>query len=180
MSMMNDKLLNYIDFIMMNGKVNEIRISHNTHFKILELVTNLALFSGLLDCILDCIYFYHDVGMKCHRVKHKVPYALTYTPLCVEVCTFLCISIHFYTFLYISIHFKDTPPQVIRAALQLTCNLCVGNHPVQGAVWARLYPTMFGTLLDNIDKNVKNYVCSILFYCTAWKGSSALEVECEL
>ena len=41
--------------------------------------------SGLLDCILDSVYFYHDVGTKCHRVKHKIPYVLTYTPLCVEV-----------------------------------------------------------------------------------------------
>jgi len=104
--------------------------------------------TGVLDCILDSVYFYHDVGTKCHRVKHKIPYVLTYTPLCVEV---------------------------IRAALQLTSNLCVGNHAVQGAVWTRLYPSMFGTLLSSIDKQVKNYVCSILFHCTAWNGSSALE-----
>ena len=72
----------------------------------------------------------------------------------------------------------NTPGQVIRAALQLTSNLCVGNHAVQGAVWKRLFPSMFSTLLNGIDKQVKSYVCCILFHCTAWNGSSALEVTC--
>lgn len=104
--------------------------------------------TGLLDSILDCIMFYHKMGMKCHRVKHKIPYSLAYTPLCIEV---------------------------IRAALQLTCNLCVGNHAVQGAAWARLYPTMVSTLLDSTDKQVKNFMCAVLFHCTAWVGSRPLD-----
>lgn len=126
---------------------NIIRLLRNS---VINLPRNqfLQVKTGLLDCILDSVYFYHDVGTKCHRVKHKIPYVLTYTPLCIEV---------------------------IRAALQLTSNLCVGNHAVQGAVWARLYPGMFNTLLNSIDKQVKNYVCAILFHCTAWNGSAALE-----
>ncbi|XP_063683566.1 uncharacterized protein LOC134818082 [Bolinopsis microptera] len=131
---------------------NIIRLLRNS---VINLPRNqfLQVKTGLLDCILDSVYFYHDVGTKCHRVKHKIPYVLTYTPLCIEV---------------------------IRAALQLTSNLCVGNHAVQGAVWARLYPGMFNTLLSSIDKQVKNYVCAILFHCTAWNGSAALEVANEI
>lgn len=105
--------------------------------------------TGLLDSILDSICFYDDVAKKCHRAsKHKEPYALTYPPLCNEV---------------------------LRAALQLTANLCVGNHAVQGAVWSRLFPGIFTALLEGHDKSVKNLVCCVLFHCTAWNGSKACE-----
>jgi len=100
--------------------------------------------TGLLDTLMDCTCFYYSVTEKCHREKHKYPYAMVYSPISV---------------------------QVIRASLQVISNLCVGNQAVQGAVWKRLYPTMFSTLLKSIDTKVCDFTCVILFHCTGWIGS---------
>ena len=41
--------------------------------------------TGLLDTLMDCTCFYYSVTEKCHREKHKYPYAMVYSPVSVQV-----------------------------------------------------------------------------------------------